>query len=157
MALLTFALTLICALTPSAHGANAQPAAPDPALEKRVTALAETLRCLVCQNQTIADSQAPLAIDLKNQVRDQLKQGVSEDKIVDYMVARYGDFVLYRPPMKATTLALWFGPAALLLLGIVVLFRYLARRREELADAPLSDAEHEKAQALLGSSDREKA
>jgi cytochrome c-type biogenesis protein CcmH len=121
------------------------------ALDQRVTALAQDLRCLVCQNQTIADSQAPLAIDLKNQIREKIAQGMSDEQITDYMVQRYGDFVLYRPPVKATTVALWFGPAAILLLGLLALFRYLARRRKERpADAPLTDAERARAQALLG-------
>ena len=127
----------------------------EPELEKRVTALAQNLRCLVCQNQTIADSNAPLAIDLKNQIREKIGQGMSNDQIMDYMVQRYGDFVLYRPPVKSTTLALWFGPAAILLLGLVMLFRYLARRRrEQPADAPLTDAERKRARALLGTTDK---
>jgi cytochrome c-type biogenesis protein CcmH len=131
-------------------------AAPsDPALDKRVAALTQDLRCLVCQNQTIADSQAPLAIDLKNQVIEKIKQGSSDQEIVDYMVARYGDFVLYRPPLKATTLALWFGPAALLILALFVLFRNLARRRKEPSDVPLSEAERERAEALLGNNKKE--
>jgi len=132
----------------------AEPLATESALEKRVTALTENLRCLVCQNQSIADSHAPLAIDLKNQIREKMRQGVSNDQIVDYLVQRYGDFVLYRPPVKATTLALWFGPAAILLLGLLMLFRYLARRRREQA-APLTDAEHQRAQSLLGMADKE--
>jgi len=135
---------------------QAQPLATESEIEKRVTALAQNLRCLVCQNQTIADSHAALAIDLKNQIREKLGQGMSDDQIVDYMVKRYGDFVLYRPPVKATTLALWFGPAAILLLGLFMLFRYLARRRsEQAADAPLTDAERERAEALLGTSERD--
>ena len=138
-------------------GANAADALPtESALDKRVTALSQDLRCLVCQNQTIADSQAPLAIDLKNQIREKIGQGMSNDQIIDYMVQRYGDFVLYRPPVKAATLALWFGPAAILLLGLFMLFRYLARRRrEQPADTPLTDAEHKRAQALLGMTDKE--
>jgi len=137
-----------------AHAADALPA--ESALDKRVTALSQDLRCLVCQNQTIADSQAPLAIDLKNQIREKIGQGMSNDQIIDYMVQRYGDFVLYRPPVKAATLALWFGPAALLVFGLVVLFRYLARRRrEQPTDAPLTDAEHKRAQTLLGMTDKE--
>ena len=137
-----------------AHAADALPT--ESALDKRVSALSQDLRCLVCQNQTIADSQAPLAIDLKNQIREKIAQGMSNDQIIDYMVQRYGDFVLYRPPVKAATLGLWFGPAAILLLGLIVLFRYLARRRrEQPADVPLTDAEHRRAQALLGMADKE--
>src|ERR671919_2019276 len=104
-------------------------AAQNPDLEKRVTALAHELRCLVCQNQTLADSNAPLAVDLRNQIREQLSAGASEREVVDFMVARYGDFVLYRPPFKATTVALWVGPFVFLILGAWVLLRRISRRR----------------------------
>ena len=106
----------------------APPAAQDPALEKRVQQVAIELRCLVCQNQTIADSNADLAVDLRNQVREMLRQGRSEREIIDYMTARYGDFVLYRPPVKGSTALLWFGPAALLVAGVAVLLLVLRRR-----------------------------
>jgi cytochrome c-type biogenesis protein CcmH len=128
---------------------EAPPMANNPALEKRTMQLAEQLRCLVCQNQTIADSNAPLAIDLKNQVREQLTQGKSESQIIDYMVARYGDFVLYRPPFKATTALLWLGPLVLLLAGLLWLYRVLARRRATPAAPELTKAEHERARSLL--------
>ncbi len=119
----------------------------DPALEKRVTGLAHELRCLVCQNQTIADSNAPLAVDLRNQIREQLQQGASEQDVIDFMVARYGDFVLYRPPLKFTTIALWAGPFLLLALGIVVLVRRLRQRRTPARQ--LSEAERARAARLL--------
>jgi len=119
----------------------------DPALEKRVTGLAHELRCLVCQNQTLAESNAPLAVDLRNQIREQLKAGASEQDVIDFMVARYGDFVLYRPPFKATTIALWLGPFLLLALGIAVLVRRLLRRRAP--EPQLSDAERARAARLL--------
>jgi cytochrome c-type biogenesis protein CcmH len=122
-------------------------AQPDPALEKRVAGLAHELRCLVCQNQTLAESNAPLAVDLRNQIREQLQAGASEQDVIDFMVARYGDFVLYRPPFKATTLALWLGPFLLLALGIAVLVRRLLRRR--VPGAQLSDAERARAARLL--------
>ncbi|WP_395005706.1 cytochrome c-type biogenesis protein [Undibacterium sp.] len=108
---------------------QAQSAIPDPILEKRLTFLSEQLRCLVCQNQNIADSQAELAIDLKNQVREKLQQGMSDQDVLDFMVQRYGDFVLYNPPVKATTWILWFGPVLLLLGGMFTLFSLLKRRR----------------------------
>jgi cytochrome c-type biogenesis protein CcmH len=130
---------------------EAPPAAPDPALEKRVMALAEELRCLVCQNQTIADSHAELAIDLKDQIREKLKAGMSEEQILQFMVARYGDFVLYKPPVKATTVPLWFGPFALLFAALAGLFYYLLRRRRAAAPQPLSEAEQARVQALLDS------
>jgi len=149
-------VALIAIFTLGGTARAAESLTTESALEKRVTTLAQDLRCLVCQNQTIADSNAPLAIDLKNQIREKIGQGMSNDQIVDYMVQRYGDFVLYRPPVKATTIALWFGPAAILLLGLVVLFRYLARRRrEQPADVPLTDTESERARALLGTTDKD--
>jgi cytochrome c-type biogenesis protein CcmH len=112
---------------------EAVPQADDPALEARMVRIAAELRCLVCQNQTIADSNAALAVDLRKQVREQLRAGRSDTEIVDYMTARYGDFVLYRPPFKPTTLILWLGPVAMLLLGIAVLLLVL-RRRSRLTD-----------------------
>jgi cytochrome c-type biogenesis protein CcmH len=117
---------------------EAAPAAEDPALEARMVKIAAELRCLVCQNQTIADSSAGLAIDLRNQVREMLQSGKSDREIIDYMTARYGDFVLYRPPVKATTAILWFGPALLLAGGVVILIVVLRRRSKmpaELFDA----------------------
>src|SRR5687768_365395 len=119
----------------------------DPILEKRVRDLSGELRCLVCQNQTLADSSAPLAIDLRNQVRDQLKSGKSERDVREFMVERYGDFVLYKPPLKASTVLLWAGPFLLLLIGAAVLARRLLRRREPPPE--LSAAERERAARLL--------
>ncbi len=141
-------LMLMLLSASSAFSKEAAPAAEDPALEKRVTALSAELRCLVCQNQTIADSNAPLAVDLKNQVREKIKQGQSDSEIIAFMVARYGDFVLYRPPFKATTLALWLGPLLLLVAGLFTLFRKLARRRQNV-ETELSAADHERAARLL--------
>jgi cytochrome c-type biogenesis protein CcmH len=111
---------------------DAPPAAADPALEARLWAIAIELRCLVCQNQTIADSNADLAVDLRNQVREMLRQGKSEREIIDYMTARYGDFVLYRPPVKGATMLLWFGPVVFMVGGLGVLWLVL-RRRSRLA------------------------
>jgi|SRR5688572_20838446 cytochrome c-type biogenesis protein CcmH len=119
----------------------------DPALEKRVQALSHELRCLVCQNQTLADSNAPLAVDLRNQVREQLKSGRSERDVIDFLVARYGDFVLYRPPLKASTVLLWGGPFILLAFGLFLLF--LRLRRKTTPPAELSGAERERAAKLL--------
>ena len=131
---------------------EAAPAAADPQAEKRMTTLAEELRCLVCQNQTLADSHAELAVDLKNQIREKIQQGMSDRDIIDYMVARYGDFVLYRPPVKATTVLLWFGPFILMLLGLWLLVRRL-RSRPPVTEAPLTDAERERAAVLLKAGD----
>ncbi len=122
-------------------------AAQDAELDKRVAGLAHELRCLVCQNQTLADSNAPLAVDLRNQIREQLKAGASERDVIDFMVARYGDFVLYRPPFKPSTLALWLGPFLLLALGAGLLVRRLLRRRTP--EPELSDAERARAAKLL--------
>ena len=147
--LLAIALLLAaCALPVLAS--EAQPVATDVALEKRVTALSAELRCLVCQNQTIADSNAPLAVDLRNQVREKLASGMSEGDIIDFMVARYGDFVLYRPPVKSATMLLWFGPPLLLLVGLWLFARTVIRRRTTAA-APLSADEQAHARALLDS------
>jgi cytochrome c-type biogenesis protein CcmH len=104
---------------------------PDAAVEARLKALAEELRCLVCQNQTIADSNASLALDLRNEIREQVAKGRSDDEIRAYMVERYGDFVLYRPPLKATTVLLWVGPFALLALGAGIVVMTVRRRRKE--------------------------
>jgi cytochrome c-type biogenesis protein CcmH len=113
-----------------AFAAHAQ---DDPELEARMLAIAGELRCVVCQNQSVADSQAPLAEDLRQQIRDQLKAGRSPEEIRRYMTDRYGDFVLYRPPMNARTAVLWFAPALLLLAGLVALVLVL-RRRSRLPD-----------------------
>jgi cytochrome c-type biogenesis protein CcmH len=134
---------------------EAAPAAADPVLEQRVTALASELRCLVCQNQTIADSNAPLAEDLRNQVREKMRQGASDSEIVDYMVARYGDFVLYRPPLKLTTVLLWFGPLLLLAGGFVVMLRRVLRRRPA-QDLQMTESERERALELLSGNEAER-
>jgi cytochrome c-type biogenesis protein CcmH len=142
--------SLMLCLLPLALWANeAQPVAEDPALEKRVMRLAEDLRCLVCQNETLAGSQAPLAVDLRQQIREQLKAGKSEQEVIAFMTERYGDFVLFRPPVKATTYLLWFGPFLLLAAGIMVQLRYLKKRRERVLDKPLSEAERKRVEALL--------
>jgi len=131
-----------------AFGQAAEVANADPRVEERLRVLAEELRCLVCQNQTIADSNAPLALDLRNQIRSQIAQGRSDAQIRDYMVERYGDFVLYRPPLRASTALLWAGPFVLLAVGIVVFLR-LMRRQSAGARAPASGAEAARIAALL--------
>jgi cytochrome c-type biogenesis protein CcmH len=127
------ALVFAASLAVSVYAREAAPAADDPVLEARVMAVASELRCLVCQNQTIADSHADLASDLRRQIREMLGAGRSEREILDYMTERYGDFVLYRPPLKPTTVLLWVGPALMLLVGVAVLVVVL-RRRQRLAD-----------------------
>lgn len=125
--------------------------AADPVAEKRLQKLSEELRCLVCQNQTIADSNAELAQDLRREIRGMIKDGKTDKEIIDFMVVRYGDFVLYRPPVKGVTLLLWGGPLALMLFGIFALLRYLRRRatRINAEDHPLSAAEASRVDALL--------
>ncbi len=125
--------------------------AADPVAEKRLQALSAELRCLVCQNQTIADSNAELAQDLRREVRAMIRDGKSDQQIIDFMVTRYGDFVLYRPPVKGITLLLWGGPVVLLVLGLIVLIRYQRRRALRVAaqDKPLSADEASRAEALL--------
>jgi len=145
---LLFCLLLAGLYVPS-HSKEALPVAENPALEKRVTELSEELRCLVCQNQSLAESHAELAIDLKNQVREKLGKGMSNREVIDYMVQRYGDFVLYRPPVKSVTWLLWFGPFVLLFGGIGFLILKLRRRR--IQDSALSAAEMQRAATLLGS------
>ncbi len=134
-----FSAALLACLFARAWGGEAPPSAADPALEARVMQIGSELRCLVCQNQTIAESNAGLAIDLRNQVREQLRAGRSPDEVRDYMVARYGQFVLYRPRWSQTTALLWAGPFALLLLGFVVLGRTIGRRNR-LDDDPADSA-----------------
>jgi len=141
---------LLFLLMPLAHADEVVITKDDPVLEKRVMALSEHLRCLVCQNQTIADSHAELAVDLKNQVREKLRQGQSEQEILDYMVKRYGEFVLFSPLVKSTTLLLWFGPLLLLILGLGVLIVTLLQRRKMMQQAPaMSTEEHARATSLL--------
>jgi cytochrome c-type biogenesis protein CcmH len=122
-------------------------AAENPVLDERVKDIAHELRCLVCQNQTIADSNAPLAVDLRNQIREQLAAGKSERDVIDFMVARYGDFVLYRPPFKASTAALWLGPFILLALGVWLYFRRLGQKTP--LQPPLTEAQRSRAAKLL--------
>ena len=119
---------------PALQAAPAAPAAQDPELEARVMKVSAGLRCLVCQNQTIADSNADLAVDLRNQVREMLRRGDSPAQINEYMTARYGDFVLYKPPVNSSTALLWYGPAALLVLAVAVLVWIIRRRTRLPAD-----------------------
>lgn len=139
---------LLLALAGAAIAQSSEIAKPDPVVEQRLKALASELRCLVCQNQTIADSNAPLAVDLRNQIRAQIAQGRSDDQIRAYMVDRYGDFVLYNPPMRATTILLWAGPFVLVALGIGIFIRVI-RRRPPAATGPVDEAQRGEIEALL--------
>jgi len=147
---------LLLLLLPLAHAGEAASTAKDVELEKRVMAVSGELRCLVCQNQTIADSHADLAIDLRNQVREMLRQGMSEQEIVNFMVTRYGDFVLYRPLVKSSTWLLWFGPFVLLVLALGFLAIKLRQRRGAMLreQSALSADEHARAASLLSETNK---
>lgn len=145
------ALFTILAAACFATAAIAQVAQPieDPAIEARMKHLTKELRCLVCQNETLADSQAPLAEDLRRIVREQVKAGKTDQEIIAYINQRYGDYVLYNPPVKAKTYLLWFGPFILLVGGTAFLYRYLKRRRELIEVKPLTAEERKRAEKLL--------
>ncbi|SDY68218.1 cytochrome c-type biogenesis protein CcmH [Nitrosomonas sp. Nm58] len=137
-------------LLPSTSFANeALPVAEDPVLEKRLVELSENLRCLVCQNESLAGSRADFAIDLRREIREQMKADKSDEEIIDFLVARYGDFVLYNPPLKTTTILLWFGPLILFIGATTALIFYLRRRRTQIDDIPLSESQRLEAEALI--------
>ena len=146
-------IVLIFGLLSFATAVIAKEAEPneDPQIEQRMKNLTEQLRCLVCQNETLADSHADLAEDLRKQIRAQMKAGKTDKEIIAYLTDRYGDFVLYRPPVKTTTYLLWFGPFVLLGGGTVVLYRYLSRRRKMIEEKPLSAEERRQAAEILRS------
>ena len=129
---------------------EAAPLAADEATEQRLVDISSELRCLVCQNESLAGSRAELANDLRREIRSQIKAGKTNSEIMEFMVNRYGDFVRYRPPLKGSTLLLWFGPALLLLGALAFLVRYLRRRNQGISDAPLSDDGQRQADRLLG-------
>lgn len=131
----------------AAQANEAAPLAEDPAVEARLVHISEELRCLVCQNESLAGSRADLALDLRREIRTMIKQGKTDQEIRDFLVSRYGDFVLYRPPVKPTTWLLWGGPFVLMLGGVAGLVAFLRRRKP--ADAALSPEEQRKASALL--------
>lgn len=128
---------------------EATPIAADPVLDAKLQTLYQQLRCLVCQNQSLAESNAPLAEDLRNEIRKLAATGKTQTQIVEYLVARYGDFVLYNPPVKANTLLLWIGPFVLLLVAVLVGVWVLRSSKRNLQDAPLDIAESEQLLQLL--------
>jgi cytochrome c-type biogenesis protein CcmH len=146
----TYLILLLLCIAPTLIAQVAQPV-EDPQYEQRMKALTQQLRCLVCQNETLAESQADLAQDLRREIRDQMKAGKSDQEILAFLTQRYGDFVLYNPPIKATTYLLWFGPFVLLLGGTAVLYRYVKRRRDLINEKPLTAEEHRRAEKLLRS------
>jgi cytochrome c-type biogenesis protein CcmH len=141
-------LTVLVSLFGAALAKEAQPN-EDPKIEARMKTLTEQLRCLVCQNETLADSRADLAEDLRKQIREQIRAGKSDQEIIAFLTERYGDFVLYKPPVKKTTYLLWFGPFVLLIAGTGVLYRYLKNRREMIKEVPLTADERKRAEEIL--------
>lgn len=142
-------LAIFSSLLVAAVAKEAQSISNDPELEKRVMALSEELRCLVCQNETLAGSHADLAADLRQEIRAQMKAGKTDKEIVAFLTERYGDFILYNPPVNRRTYLLWFGPFILLGGGLFAFYSYIKRRRELISEQPLSAAERKRAEELL--------
>ena len=133
---------------------DAAPLADDPVTEQRLISISEEMRCLVCQNESLAGSRSDLANDLRREIRVLIKEGKSDDQIRSFMVERYGDFVLYRPPVKPLTWVLWIGPVVILGLGVAGLLMYLRRRDSSVPNVALTDADNQKIDALLNASDK---
>ena len=146
---LAFLCVLCVSVVKPVFAREAAPLAQDEAVERRMVTISEELRCLVCQNESLAASRADLAQDLRREIREQIGQGKSDKEILDFMTGRYGDFVRYRPPLKGTTFLLWFGPFLLLVAGIAALAIILRRRGKRVAEATLSAEEQNRAEALL--------
>jgi cytochrome c-type biogenesis protein CcmH len=144
-----FTLLLILAVATGAGAKEAAPLAEDPVVEQRLISIAEDMRCLVCQNESLAGSRADLAKDLRRELRELIRQGKSDEEIKTYMVSRYGDFVLYRPPVKPTTWLLWGGPFLLMFAGVAMLLVYLRRRKAKTGEPVLSEQDNLRVDALL--------
>src|SRR4051794_21248268 len=146
-------ILLICLFVPLVNAQVREEEVPsdDPVIEQRLTNLSKELRCLQCQNQTLADSPAGLAADLRREIRVQMKAGKSDKEIVAFLTQRYGDFILYKPRVTFTTYLLWFGPFVLLLGGLYVLFTYIRQRRDQITENPLTADERRRAEELLAS------
>ena len=138
----------------NAFAKDAAPLADDPVTEQRLISISEEMRCLVCQNESLAGSRSDLANDLRREIRILIKEGKSDDQIRSFMVERYGDFVLYRPPVKPLTWLLWIGPFVILGLGVAGLLMYLRRRDSSVPNVALTDADNQKIDALLNASDK---
>jgi cytochrome c-type biogenesis protein CcmH len=147
-----YLLIILISLLPTfSYAGEAKDLADDPVLEQRMVKLAENLRCLVCQNESLASSRSDLAKDLRQEVREKMRQGMSDQEIVDFLVSKYGDFVLFDPPMKSYTILLWYGPFALLLIGMVGLVIQLRKRKKAIPETQLSAEQAQRAAALLNS------
>jgi len=146
-------LLLLCMLSSLAMAQVQEEERPsdDPVIEERLAKLPKELRCLQCQNQTLADSPAGLAADLRREIREQMKAGKSDQEILAFLTQRYGDFILYRPRVTVTTYLLWFGPFVLLLAGLAILFRYIKQRRDSITEQPLTADDRRRAEELLAS------
>lgn len=142
-------LLQLIALTAFSQVRRPEPVKGDAALEERLHKLSQELRCLVCQNETLADSRADLAEDLRDEIRQQMKAGKSDKEIIAFLTERYGQFILYRPQVTPTTYLLWFGPFVLLLLGLAVLFYYIKQRRNLIPEQPLTSDERKRAEEML--------
>lgn len=150
-------LLLLFVIVPFAMAQDAQPAVEDPVIEARLTKLSQELRCLQCQNQTLADSPAGLAEDLRREIRAQIKAGKTDKEIIAFLTERYGQFILYRPRVTPMTYLLWFGPFVLLLAGLALLFRYIKQRRDAISEQPLTAEDRRRAEEMLASSGKETA
>ena len=152
-------ILLICLFVPfvNAQVQEEEVQSDDPAIEQRLTNLSKELRCLQCQNQTLADSPAGLAADLRREIRIQMKAGKSDQEIIAFLTQRYGQFILYRPRVSPLTYLLWFGPFVFLLGGLVVLFRYIKQRRDQITEQPLTAEDRRRAEEMLASSRKETA
>jgi cytochrome c-type biogenesis protein CcmH len=142
-------MLLICLLPTFSYAGEAKDLAEDPVLEQRMVNLAQNLRCLVCQNESLASSRADLAKDLRQEVREKMKQGMTDKEITDFLVSKYGDFVLFDPPVKSYTILLWYGPFALLLIGLIGLVFQLRKRKKTIPETQLSAEQAQRAAALL--------
>jgi len=153
------ALLLLCLLASFAMAqvqTEDQPS-DDPLIEQRLAKLSHELRCLQCQNQTLADSPSDLAADLRREIRAQMKAGKSDQEIIAFLTQRYGQFILYRPRVSPLTYLLWFGPFVFLLGGLIVLFRYIKQRRDEITEKPLTAEDRRRAEEMLATSRKETA
>ncbi|MBU3622948.1 cytochrome c-type biogenesis protein [Polynucleobacter sp. AP-Latsch-80-C2] len=144
-----------CLCLNASFAKDAAPLADDPVIEQRLISISEEMRCLVCQNESLAGSRSDLANDLRREIRTLIQEGKSDDQIRTFMVERYGDFVLYRPPVKPITWLLWIGPFVILVIGIVGLLRYLRRRNQAMPSTALSEADNQKIDALLNQEKRD--
>ena len=149
-----FLATLIALSLGGVFARDAVPLADDPVTEQRLISISEEMRCLVCQNESLAGSRSDLANDVRREIRILISEGKSDDQIRSFMVERYGDFVLYRPPVKPVTWLLWIGPFVILGVGIAGLLMYLRRRNSSVPNVVLTDADNQKIDALLNAADK---